>query len=394
MRNVTAGPVTGSDLFGRDMEIRSLWRSLEAGEHVLMLAPYGTGKSSLMLALTQNPRPRWDVVYTDLQAELGAPDLLAALLRATAFHPAFRTWTFDIPLGAPIKQALAQTIAGGGRVPWQELRRILSRNWQHSAALVHAALRRLPQPTNRLLVILDELPYLMARILIQPEGNAEAEAIGQWLQAMQDDPRLEDRVHFLFSGSSGLENVLRQLGLTRHDGRVAAFSIDTWSREAAHRFLAILGLSCAFPLSLADEDALLDMLGELVPQHVQLLFSALRKTCDGDPKRVTNETLDAAFEEAITGTEGAALFEHYADLLKVIFRQRERGVVHYCLNRLSPHRDGLAEQDVRPQDYGLERPFPLIIRLLEEEGYIIQERRRLRFRSNLVREWWRRSQRP
>jgi len=145
---------------------------------------------------------------------------------------------------------------------------------------------------------------------------------------------------------------------------------------------------------MAEEDALLDMLGDLVPQHVQLLFSALRKVCDDNPALVTEETLEAAFAEAITGAEGASLFDHYAELLSIIFRQREIGVVRNCLNRLSPHRDGLAEHEVRPHDYGLERPFPLIVRLLEEEGYAIQERRRLRFRSNLVREWWRRTQRP
>ena len=393
MRSVTDGPVTGRDLFGREAEIRSLWRSLENGEHVLMLAPHGVGKSSLGLALKADPRPRWDVVYVDLHAGSGGADLMSVLLAALVSDPAYREWALHIRLPGRLRHAVGQAAAAPGpAAPWAAIREALEEDWRGPAKRIHTALRRRPQPTNRLLVILDELPYLMAKALVRPGGIAETEAIGDWLQAMQDDPALAGRVHFLFCGSSGLENVLRQIGLARPDGRVAAFAVDTWDRATARAFLVALGEARGFPLDPGQADALLGRLDDLVPRQVRLLFDALRAAAGDDPARITDHTLDAAFDAAVTGPEGAALFDPYRERLEVVFRPREVGLARYCLNRLAPHRDGLPASAVEPKDYGAERPFPLVLRLLEEEGYIVRGRRRLRFRSNLVREWWRRTQ--
>ncbi len=65
--NVTGAPVCGADLFGREYEMTDLWRRLERGEHILMVAPRRVGKSSLMQELKRAPRQGWTVFYSDLE---------------------------------------------------------------------------------------------------------------------------------------------------------------------------------------------------------------------------------------------------------------------------------------------------------------------------------------
>ncbi len=51
MRNITGQVVVGDGLYGRTRELSQLWKKLEQGEHVLMLAPRRVGKTSLMQEL-------------------------------------------------------------------------------------------------------------------------------------------------------------------------------------------------------------------------------------------------------------------------------------------------------------------------------------------------------
>ncbi len=391
MKNVTAGPVTGDDLFGRGDEIGNLWRSLDRGEHVLMLAPPGTGKTSLMRTLALDPRGRWDVVYADLEDCAGTADCVGAVLAGLASLPGFGPWAASIPFREPVRQAVREEGRAGAD---GAIARALSDHWLDAAEKLHAALRRTPRAAHRLLIILDEFPYMLARALQGPGGNREAERLGQWIQAMQDDPALSGWVSFLFGGSSALENVLRHMGLTRVDSRVAAFAVDGWTRTTADAFLSRLGMEDGFALNEKHRMALLDLLGDPLPQHVQMLYGQLRQTCGGDPARLADETLNAAFAQLATGPDYRFHFGYYLKRLEVTFRPRETGLVHYCLAQLCRAEDGLPLARVEPKTYGLERPFPVILRLLEEEGYLSRDRNTVRFRSNLLRAWWRKTQAP
>ena len=97
MRNVTGQAVIGDDLYGREYEPNSLWKQLERGEHVLMLAPRRVGKTSLMLEVRRKPCPSWDVLYVDVEGARGAADCFAAILAELAANPTYRRGIEGIP---------------------------------------------------------------------------------------------------------------------------------------------------------------------------------------------------------------------------------------------------------------------------------------------------------
>ena len=394
MRNITGQPVSGGDLFGRDREIQGLWQRLDEGVHVLLLGPRGVGKSSILQALWRRPVRNWDAVYVDLEGALDTATCVATLLAAFVSHPVFQPWVRRIAFRRRVAQALEA--AEKGMLPTlvlPTLRSVVGEDWRHAADHLQAALRRPPDAKRRLLMVIDELPLAVARMQVLGR-DAEAMALGQWLQSVQRGGVESERVRIVIGGSGGLAEGLQRVGLTSRENRVTPFPLDTWSTETAADFLQRLGADCDLTLARDDIDTFLALLGDAVPHHLQLMFAALRHVCGGSSDRLSIGRLHAAFEHAITDPGASVELDTYAERLSAVFGERDMALARFCLGRLSRHLHGLQHAEIIPREYGGERHFPLIVRFLVEEGYIADDGYRLKFRSNLLREWWQRTQVP
>ena len=188
MRNVTGAPVTGDDLFGRRVEIDQLWTRLERDEHLLMLAPRRVGKTSLMLELERDPRVGWDVVYIDVEAAEGAADLFAEIEAELLQHPRYRArftsaWSQAKRALASIKQV---------KVLKLEIKRTVGRDWARAADRLERQLER--QPDGRhLLIVIDELPILIARMLRSADRAEEVPLLLAKLRQWRQAPRLRGK---------------------------------------------------------------------------------------------------------------------------------------------------------------------------------------------------------
>jgi len=65
-RNVAGPVVRGSDFWGRESEVDTLWRLLERGG-VLLSGPRRYGKSSIMYAPLDGPRDGWRRLLVDVE---------------------------------------------------------------------------------------------------------------------------------------------------------------------------------------------------------------------------------------------------------------------------------------------------------------------------------------
>ena len=390
MRNITGQAVIGDDLFGREYELARVRERLDQGEHLLMLAPRRVGKTSLMLELHRAPQENWDVVYVDVQSGDSAADCVAAILSALAARPEFRSRFEAIPFSKAVQDVLgrlsATVDAGVLRV---ELKSAIGREWSHAADQLQARLARLSDSGRNLLVIIDELPILVSRML-RTEGEAQnAELLLAWFRQLRHAPELRERICTLIGGSIGLEGVLRRVRLSGLINDLVPFHVESWSRSTAAEFLKSLGQSYEFTLDDASVTRLLDLLRDPVPYHVQLFFWSLRDVCRGDAARVSPEAVGRCFAERLTGARGTAHLDQYAERLEIALDENEHAVAVGILRIACRRARGapLAElEDLRRSD---ERTFASVLRDLEADGYLRQEDDRLAFRSNLLREWWR-----
>ena len=193
----------------------------------------------------------------------------------------------------------------------------------------------------------------------------------------------------LVGGSIGLEGVLRRAGMSGSINDLMPFRLESWDRPTAEAFLEELGRHSGFSLPGDAIDRMLDLLQDPVPYHVQLFFSALHDDCRGKADFLSREGIERCFAERLTGASGTAHLDHYATRLEAVLDGKGYDMACAILGRTSRRRNGagVAElEDLRQRD---PRIFASVLRDLEADGYLLRQDRRLCFRSNLVREWWR-----
>jgi len=391
MRNITGQAVIGDDLYGREYELNRLWEMLEQGEHILMLAPRRVGKTSLMLELHRAPRENWDVFYVDVEACKGPADCIAAVLAALAANPQYRSRFEAMPFSAAVKDIFSRlsisTDIGAMRV---ELANAIGRDWDRAASQLQTRLTSLPDTERHLLIIFDELPFLLSRMLRTGGHEHETELLLSHFRHWRQAPELRGKVHTLVGGSIGLEGVLRRAGLSGSINDLTPFRLESWDKATAVKFLSSLGHDYNFNLRDESVEQVLGLLGDPVPYHLQLFFSALRDTCQGDARNVSAHLIAECFADRLAGPSGTAHLDHYAKRLDFAFDEDEHRTALDVLSRACRRDSGVpvAElEDLRQQN---EPAFRSVLRDLETDGYLRRgPDETLRFRSNLLRQWWR-----
>ena len=366
MRNVIGQPVIGDDLYGREYELLRVWELLEQGEHILMLAPRRVGKTSLMLELQRAPHEDWDVLYVDVEGGDSPANCVAAILAALAADPRYRSQFEALPFSSAIKDVFTRVSIGVDIEMLRiELKDAIGRDWDRAA---------------------DQLQARMLRT----GGHRVAELLLSRLRHWRQSPELRGRVHTLVGGSIGLEGVLRRAGVPGSINDLAPFHLDSWDRSTATDFLTALGRSGDFHL---DNDAIvqvLDLLQDPVPYHVQLFFSALQDACKGIPSRVSPESIESCFRNRLAGPSGTAHLDHYATRLETALDERGYELAREILSHACRRRDGATIGELTELVESDERTFHAVLHDVEADGYLTREDNRLTFRSNLLREWWRR----
>ena len=81
--------------------------------------------------------------------------------------------------------------------------------------------------------------------------------------------------------------------------------------------------------------------------------------------------------------------DHYAARLEIAFDENEHEAARDILSRICRREDGVDLAEVEDLRQRHEQTFRSVLRDLEADGYVKHEDSRLKFRSNLLREWWR-----
>ena len=394
MKNIVGQAVVGKNLYGRRREIDSLWASLRQGDHVHILAPRRVGKTSLMLELRRAPPNGWHVVYVDVEGAESPADCVAAIMAELAATPSYRTWFEAAPFATALSGIWKRLADVNVTTPFLrvEIKSAMGNEWPGAMDQLQARLATLPEGESHLLVIIDELPVLIARMLRKKRGRDDAELFLAKLRAWRQSPVLRGKILTLLGGSVGLEGVLRRASLTGLINDVLPFRLESWDRTTAARFLSRLASDNDVHLERRSISRILDLLQDPVPYHVQLFFHELATSVRGRSAGISDQLIQDCFDRRLTGPGGTAHLDHYAARLEVMMEQDRYEIAQSILDDASrPEGVDLRQLD-RPQSIA-ESEFQSILNLLEAEGYVHWRGECVQFRSNLLRAWWRKQHR-
>jgi uncharacterized protein len=373
----------------RPEERHALRVLLVQGRSILQLGPRRVGKTWVTKRLAKDLGPNWIVVMCDAQGRTTEAELLEHVCREIEASAGLK----GLATGR-IGQAVRNLQAGRVEA-WQDL---FKTDWR---AFLETLVANLATLERESVIVIDELALLLLT-LRQTDAKASLNFL-YWLRAMRQK---HPRVRWFFTGSVGLHSVARQDEVEGALVDLAITSLGPFDAAATQSYLEQLCEDGEIlrPFRLGDEGFahFVSELGWLSPYYIEQVAKLVQPSGPMGPPAprplATLTDIDAAFK-ALLQPEHKTYFSTWREHLSKNFPALERDQLRAILDRVSQQAEGelldtlLGEFGGPP--HGLTRPVLrerldalLLDAFLLEEGD--EDRPRFRFRSGLLRRYWRR----
>ena len=305
MKSSTGRWVSGDDFFDRERELRLLESRVRDGNHVLLTGQRRMGKTSIARELGRRLESEgWTSLFTDVEDAVGPEDVIADI--AQAVHPIRSISSrFAATMGRWLDENVEEISASDFRV---KIRAGMSGSWKRHGADLISFCAEHRQPV---LLVIDELPIFLMRLLRDDEGVRRVDDFLSWLRGTLQ--RIEGRSPVLVvSGSIGLAPLVQRLGIPDRINYLHPYRLGPWDRTASVNCFRLLTSSHGLRTDDRVADAVYEALGIGIPHHVQSYFahlhdSAVMRNLD----RVTVEDVAEVYRTELLGPAGQNDLVHY-----------------------------------------------------------------------------------
>ena len=389
MRSSTGRWVSGDDFFDREAELDVLETRVRASNHVLLTGQRRMGKTSILRELGRRlEHDDWVFLFVDVEGAASPEDAIADIAKAA--HP-YRPIASRFAVG--IKRWFADRIE---EVSASEFRLKVragldAGSWRRYGDRL---LRDCANQEKPVLLVIDEVPIFLKRMLERDESDARVDEFLSWLRATTQALG-ENSPVLILSGSIGLEPLVRRLGIPDRINHLDPFRLGPWDRETSVACFDRLAESHGLPVEGGVAGAVYDSLGLGIPQHVQSFFARLREhaTMQGRD-RVTVEDVAEVYRNRLLGPSGQSDLVHYETRLKEAFDDESYALAMEIVA------EAAVEGAFTPgAEHSLAALYGELVEdvsvriadaleVLAHDGYLEAGEDGYRFQSRLLKDWW------
>lgn len=385
MRNTIGKPVRAENFLEREAETAELWHRASRG-HVLMLAPRRVGKTSLLYHLRDVPSEGWSCLFLSVEALKDESQFVARLL--AELYRAHPNGAWMTRLGSTVFSVL-KGIGKAGVGPVQiQLASQIGHDWQGVGATALSVLRELRGKT---LILMDEFPLFIRRLLAGPEGKERTQLFLDWFRETRNAGGHNGaETHFLLTGSLGLDAVVRAVGMSATINDLDAFRLGPLSDELAETLLKRLSQGEDLPLTPEIRTRIRRHIDWPTPFHLQLLFAELLNLAKFHKKELSGDLVDQAYE-GLLGPKNRKHFDHWTERLdEPLLTPEERLLKKNLLAAAARDPRGIVSGTILQirEQYASGCDEKNTLANLEHDGYLTYYEERWRFTSSLLRDWW------
>ena len=321
MKSSTGRWVSGDDFFGRESELEILEERVLDGNHTLLTGQRRMGKTSIARELGQRLQDSgWIFLFADVEGATCAEDVIADI--AQAAHP---IRPISSRLASRMRRFFTETVEEIGARDFRIGIRagLNSGNWRRHGEKLFRDCAEHSQPV---LLVIDELPIFLNRLLSSEDGAMKVEEFLSWLRSAFQGCGARSPV-LIVSGSIGLQPLVQRLGISDRINYLDPFRLGPWDRDTCIACFNRLASTC--PISIGDgvADAVYDALGLGIPHHVQSFFARLREfAVMKGLKRVSRKDVDFVFNNSLLGPPGQNDLVHYESRLKDTLGNKSHGI--------------------------------------------------------------------
>ena len=389
MTSSTGRWVSGANFFDRDAELHILEQRVRDGNHVLLTGQRRMGKTSIARELGRRLTESggWITLFTDVEDATCPEDVIADIARAA--QPVRSIVSRLSNMAQRALGAVEEVGAGEFRVKVRA--ELNAGNWRDKGERLLLACAK---HDKRVLLVVDELPIFLKRMLRAADGATRVEGFLSWLRGVfqglgGDSPVL------IVSGSIGLMPMVQRLGIPDRINYLEPFRLGPWNREASVACFDQLAKSAALSIEDGVAGAVYDALGIGIPHHVQSFFARLREhAIMANHDRVTVADVEMVYRTGLLGPSGQNDLAHYETRLRDGLDDESRSIAMEILAEAatqgvftSPTRARLGELYSRVVDDAHGR-ISEVLDVLVHDGYLEYSSNGYRFPSRLLKDWW------
>ena len=388
------GKVVSGDLFwDREKEKELFIGRIREGANILLVAQRRMGKTSLLAEVANILQDEFIVLFIDLQDAKSGPDAIAKM--GMEIHK------YNASLFEKIKGVFGNILdkveginAGDFGITLRA--GIPKSDWTNRGDKL---LETLTKEEKRIVIMIDELPILINKILrskegnITPESKAEAEEFMSWVR--KNSIKHQGRISFVLSGSIGLGPVLHQVGLSATINNFVPFELPAWDKNTAVSCLKALGLEYGIEYEEGILETICNLLGSPIPHHVQMFFGHIYDRCKmKETTRCTKKDVQTIYQQDMLSARGQTELMHYEERLKMVLGEDCAALAFDMLTEAAVEKV-LTHEAIQAfqkqytfESRSVEDVQQEIIWVLEHDGYLRKNTKGYLFVSKLLRDWW------
>ena len=389
MNSSTGRWVSDDDFFNREHELRILETRVRDRNHILLTGQRRMGKTSIARELGRRLEAEgWAFLFADVEGATCAEDVIADIAQA-AHH--VRSIASRVVTG--MKRWLGDNIEEINAYEFRvKIRAGLDAgSWRRYGEQL---LRDCSMQEKPVLLVIDELPILLKRMLNGDDGARQVDEFLSWLRGVLQGIG-DGSLVLIVSGSIGLTPLVKRLGIPDRINHLEPFRLGPWNRTTSVECFQRLAEN--YKLQVEDDvaNAVYNALGVGIPHHVQSFFARLRDHAIMQGRdRVTVEDVEEVYRTGLLGPSGQNDLVHYETRLKEALEDENHTIAMEILAEAatrevftSEARRCLEGLYARVVDDALGR-IADTLEILMHDGYLEDSGDGHRFPSRLLKDWW------
>ena len=358
-----------------------IWRKLDRGEDLLIVAPRRVGKSSILRYIERNPNDGYFVKYISIMSVDSSngffKKLFTSLLEDDEIYGFAKGYLTN---ARKIIKNFGKKIRSIG---FEGIELDANEQIDYYTETIEL-LKSLPKKTKKIVFLLDEFPDTVLNI----SKHSQKEAIN-FLQQNRDlrQEYGDLNIQFILTGSIGLGNVVEKLNKKDVINDLTHIEVEPLNDSEAKELLESLCLGLdklGICLSFDDntKDYFLQKLTWNIPYYIQLIVDSL---VDDGVEIVNDKEIDKIFDKVIKAKTYADYFSNWKNRLRETFEKEQEMLVIKILNYISIHNQ-MSYDEMKEIHQNLE--LQEILEVLKYDGYISENNKVYQFNSPLLKGWW------
>ena len=363
VNNIVGAPVGERNFFGRTKEIERAIELLEDGNNLILAAPRRVGKSSFARKLIEEMELKgWKGYNFNLEKLYTESDFVRHFLREIKGDS---WWERHIPekLGISVKD--------------------FSIEFNNQKQNIYREVEKELPHNEKTLIVLDELTVFF-------ENALKKEDVGrflEWLRGLRLEPN--SKIRWIFCSSISIEHFTHTQNLSHTINDFTPHKLAELKDNEPYLLVKALSISKNIDFSDDNIEYMLKKMGWHLPFFIQIFFKEIIELIR-DGKELSKATIDTAYKNLLNID---LYFYRWTERLNDY--KDEKRLAHIVLNELSRTKTGGKVNQLYDLVYNelndtekADTVFKPLLRLLDTDGYIINNGDKYTFRSPLLRDYW------